>query len=84
MLAAEAVVPGAAGAVPELKFGIIGVRPAADGTLVRIKLSRLLLADAPGLASEIHRARARSRPAREHSGNVPPAENDEVQHRDNG
>ena len=84
MLAAEAVVPHAAGAVPELKLGIVDIRPAADGALVRIKLSRLLLSDTPGLAPEIHRARARSRPAGEHRGNIPPAENEEVQHRDNG
>lgn len=46
MLLAEAVIPGAAGAVAKLKVWIVPVSPAADGAFVVIELLLLLAADA--------------------------------------
>ena len=42
---AEAVVPGAAGAVTEFQTGILRIRPAADRALMMIELLPLLLTD---------------------------------------
>ena len=78
MVLTEAVVALAAGTVPELQFGMIRVRPAADRALVIIQPLLLLAADPLGFPAEVHRVFAAS------PGTQPPelpaAENEEVQH----
>jgi len=53
MLRAEAVVPGAAGAVTKLQLREVLIRPAADGTLVVIQLMGLLPAYPRRLLAEV-------------------------------
>ena len=79
MVLAEAVVALAAGAVPELQFGMIRVRPAADRALVIIQLLLLLAADPLGFPAEVHRVFAASPGAL--APQLSPAENEEIQHR---
>ena len=49
MVAAEAVIALTLGAVTELEFRMVDVRPAADRALMRIELVLLLAPDARGL-----------------------------------
>ena len=81
MFAAEAVVALTAGAVAELKLGMIHIRSAADGTLVVIELGLLLIADTGGFLAEVDCALAGL--AGQQGLYIAGAEDEEVQKRHN-
>lgn len=60
MVAAEAVIALALGAVTELKLRMVDIRPTADGTFMRIELVLLLAPDARGLLPEVDGVFART------------------------
>ena len=79
VILAEAVVAGAAGAIPEFQVWIVRIRPAADRTFMRVEPVLLLAPDPRGGAAEVHRARRRT--ARNGAQELAAAEHEEVQHR---
>lgn len=82
MVLAEAMIARATGAVTKFKLGKLGVGSAADGAFVRVEIGLLLAADARGFAAEVDGVLAW---ALGQGGNyIPAAENEEVDHRDDG
>ena len=82
VILAEAVVPRAAGAVAELQLRVIRIRAAADSALVIVELGGLLASYPLGLAAEVDGVGAGS--ARYGAQEVAPAEDEEIQYRDDG
>lgn len=82
MILAEAMIARALGAIAELKLRMVGVSAPADGAFMRIEIRLLLSLYARGLLAEVHRIRARALgKIRE---KIAAAEDEEVDHRDNG
>ena len=87
MFLAEAVVPRAAGAVPELQLRVIHVRPPAHGALVAVALAGLLLLLLLGGGAEVDGLRLAFGPhplAGEPLGDLGPEEHEEVQKGNDG
>ena len=82
MILTEAVIPRTLGAIAELKLGMVNIRAAADGALMRIEISLLLTLDALRLAAEIDGVAAGA--LRQSGEQVAAAEDEEVYRGDDG